>query len=210
VGRRPWRISNPVIAAAEWAGAGREHEITQRSGAPSEGLSVREHEFAKRNHANHNWSSEAQAMTFVSSVSGRACLNDWGHPLAVNDILNLLLSLKQAVATAGDHVILMLVLRETIPVPAGFLLKCIQGTLPAILDCCAHLVIVVEGLGSDRALLRAAFETTRQTPTKRTPPRVFDSLSAAFAYSQQFAPHDVLELQRHVLHQSFPPNGGRS
>jgi hypothetical protein len=128
----------------------------------------------------------------------------------VNDILNLLLSLKQAVAAAGDHVILVLVLRETIPIPAGFLIKCIQGTLPAILDCCEHLVVVIEGLGSDRALLRAAFETTRRTPTKRTPPRVFDSLSAAFAYTQQFAPHDVLELQRHVLHQSFPPSGARS
>ena len=171
---------------------------------------MREHEFAKRDQAHRHRSSGAVAMTFISSISGRACLNEWDHPLAVNHILNLLLSLKQAIAAAGDHVILVLVLRETIPVPAAFLLECIQGTLPAILDGCEHLVVVIEGLGSDRALLRAAFETTRRTPAKRTPPRVFDSLSAAFAYAQQFAPHDVLELQRHVLHQSFPPSGRRS
>jgi hypothetical protein len=144
-------------------------------------------------------------MRFVTSVSGRACLSDWDHPLAVSDILNLLLSLKQAVAAAGDHVILLLVLREAVPTPAGFLLSCLQGTLPAILDCCEHLV--VEGASADRSSLRAAFQTTRRTATKRTPPQVFESLSAAFEHTQRYAPHDVLELQRQAMRQSLPPSG---
>ena len=147
-------------------------------------------------------------MGFISSSSGKACLNDWPHPLAVKDILELLLNLKRAVAAAGDHVILMLLIREVVPIPDAFLIKCIQGSLPAILGCCEHLVVVIEGNALERAPLKAAFDTDRRTASKRTPPRVFDSLSTAFAFTQPLAPHDVLELQRYALH-SFPPAAER-
>lgn len=146
-------------------------------------------------------------MTFISSASARACLNEWDRPLAVNDVLNLLLALKRAAAAAGGPVILIMVVRESVPVPANFLLTCIQGTLPAILDCCEQLVIVVEGASAARVAFRAAFEPGRATATRRARPLVFETLSAAFAHAQRFAPHDVLELQRHILHQSSPPNG---
>lgn len=46
---------------------------------------------------------------------------------------------------------------------------------------CKPPLVVVEGPASDRAPIRAAFQTTRRTPTKHVPPRTFDSLSAAFA-----------------------------
>jgi hypothetical protein len=85
-----------------------------------------------------------------------------------------------------------------VPTPTNYLLNCLQATLPAILDCCEQLLVVVEGSAGDRAPIHAAFQTTRRTPTKHVPPRTFDSLSAAFAYAQPFAPHDVLELQRHL------------
>jgi hypothetical protein len=146
-------------------------------------------------------------MSFCSSASGRACLNEWDGPLAVNDILTFLLALKQASATAGCPVILIVVVRETVPVPANYLLTCIQGTLPAILDCCEQLVLVVEGASVERAPFRAAFQVARQLPARRAPTLVFELLNSAFVHAQRFAPHDVLELQRHVLHQSFPPNG---
>jgi hypothetical protein len=107
-------------------------------------------------------------MGFISSSSGKACVNDWQHPLAVRDILELLLDVKRAVAVAGDHVILMLVVRESLPVPEPFLIKCIQGSLPAILSCCEHLVVVIEGDGLERAPLKAAFDTDRRTASKRT------------------------------------------
>lgn len=146
-------------------------------------------------------------MTFISSASARACLNEWDRPLAVNDVLNLLLALKRAVAANGSPVVLILVVRESVPVPANFLLTCIQGTLPAILDCCEQLVVAVEGASAARAALRTAFQPTRSATTRRAPPLIFESLSGAFAHAQRFAPHDVLELQRQVLHQSSPPNG---
>ena len=56
----------------------------------------------------------------VASSSGKACLNDWRHPLAVKDILELLLDVKRAVAAAGDPVIVMLVFRESLAVPERF------------------------------------------------------------------------------------------
>jgi hypothetical protein len=151
--------------------------------------------------------SDRRSPSFLSSASGRACLNDWAQPLTVSDILSLLLDLKRAVAIAGAPVILLAVIRQSVPAPANFLINCLQATVPAILDCCEELVIVVEGADLDRAPLRNAFVTDRRTATKRTPPRLFESLSAAFAHAQHLAPHDVLELQRQLLHQSLPPNG---
>ena len=146
-------------------------------------------------------------MSFVSSISSRACLNDWDCALAANDILSLLLALKRAMATAESPVILLLVVRETVPVPANFLLNCLEGTLPAILNCCEQLVIAVEGSGADRSALRATFQTERQAGRRRARTAIFDSLSDALAHAQRSAPHDVLELQRHLLQHSCPPNG---
>jgi hypothetical protein len=137
-------------------------------------------------------------MPFFSSASGRACLNDWDRPLTVDDILTLLLALKRAVAIAGSPVILIVVVRESVPVPANFLLTCIEGTLPALLDCCEQLLVVVEGTSFERALLRKAFQGSRSA-TRRAPALIFDSLGTAFSHAQRFAPHDVLEVQRSVF-----------
>lgn len=146
-------------------------------------------------------------MRFCSSASGRACLLEWDRPLAVDDFLTLLLDLKRGRALAGKPLILVLVVRKQVPVPANYLLTCLQATLPAILDCCQELVVAIEGAGVDRSSLRAAFQNNRAGAPRRSPSFVFDTLSAAFAHAQRAAPHDVLELQRVVLRQSFPPQG---
>lgn len=145
-------------------------------------------------------------MSFCSSAAGYACLNDWHFPLAVSHILTLLLDLKRALTVAGGPVLLILVVRESVPAPADYFLRCLQATLPAILDCCEQLLIVVEGSTSDRAPIRAAFQTTRRT-ARQASLHIFDSLSAAFTHAQPFAPHDVLDLQRQAMHQSLPPSG---
>jgi hypothetical protein len=146
-------------------------------------------------------------MSFCSSASACACLNDWDRPLTVSDILSLLLDLKRTLTIASSRVILILVVRESVPPPDDYLLNCLQASLPAILDCCERLLIVVEGSSSDRRPIRAAFQTTRRTPTKQTPPQIFDALSTAFTHAQPFAPHDVLELQRQAMRQSFLSHG---
>ena len=148
-------------------------------------------------------------MTFISSTMARACLNNWDQSLTVNDILDLLLALKRAVVTAGSPIVLIVVVREAVPVPQNFLLTCIQGTLPAILDCCERLVLVVEGSSVERLAFRSAFQVSRAAAARRAraPTVVFESLSTAFAHAQHFAPHDVLELQRQILHQFLSPNG---
>ncbi|HWZ91860.1 MAG TPA: hypothetical protein VNW92_23515, partial [Polyangiaceae bacterium] len=94
-----------------------------------------------------------------------------------------------------------------VPVPADYLLSCLQSTLPAILNCCEELVVALEGASAERVQFRAAFQSPRPGSPRRASARVFDTLSAAFAHAQRAAPHDVLELQRIVLRQSFPPNG---
>jgi hypothetical protein len=145
-------------------------------------------------------------MSFYASASGGACLNDWDRPLDVNQVLNLLLDVKRTLAVAGGRVLLIVVVRESVPSPDPDLLYCLQAALPAILDCCEQLLIVVEGSTSDHDPIRAAFKTTRRTPTKQTSPRIFDALSTAFAHAQAFAPHDVLELQRRAMRQSLLPS----
>jgi len=145
-------------------------------------------------------------MNFYSSKSGCACLNDWDRPLTINHIVNLLLDLRRPLIGANSRVIVVLVVRESVPVPDDDWLNCLQASLPAILDCCEHLLVVIEGSMMDRAPIRTAFRTTRRTSTKRTPPRTFDVLSTAIGYAQPFAPHDILELQRQTMRQSFSPH----
>jgi len=145
-------------------------------------------------------------MNFYSSKSGCACLNDWDRPLTINHIVNLLLDLRRPLIGANSRVIVVLVVRESVPVPDDDWLNCLQASLPAILDCCEHLLVVIEGSMMDRAPIRTAFRTTRRTSTKRTPPRTFDVLSTAIGYAQPFAPHDILELQRQTMRQSLSPH----
>jgi len=144
-------------------------------------------------------------MSFYSSESGRACLNDWDRPLTINHIVNLLLDLRRPRSGAGIRVIAVIVVRESVPAPDNDWLSCLQASLPAILDCCEHLLVVIEGSTSDREAIRTAFRTTRRTSTKRTPPRTFDALGTAISYAQPFAPHDVLELQRQTIRHSLAP-----
>jgi hypothetical protein len=145
-------------------------------------------------------------MSFCASASRCACLNDWDGPLTVNHILNLLLDLKRTLAGANSRVILIIVFRESVPTPDDYLLDCLQGALPALLNCCEQLLVVVEGTTADRDSIRIAFQTTRRTPIKQTLPEMFDALGAAFTRAQAFAPHDVLELQRQALRESLLPS----
>jgi hypothetical protein len=94
--------------------------------------------------------------------------------------------------------------RKDVPTPGNYLVRCLEATLPATLDGCQELVVALEGNESDRASLRAAFQTRRSGASMRTPTRLFDTLSAAFGHAQGAAPHDVLELQRLVMRRSFP------
>lgn len=50
-------------------------------------------------------SSGGKSVSVTSSTSGRACLVDWDRPIAVSDILQLLLAVKRAAATAGSAII---------------------------------------------------------------------------------------------------------
>ena len=148
-------------------------------------------------------------MQFHVSQSGRACLVDWNAPLTVSDLLALLQNLKRAPALAGTQVVLILVVRDAVPVPPNYLLSSLQAILPAILDSSHELVSVVEGAGAERTPFRSAFRATRSLTRSRAP-QMFETLSRAFAHAQRFAPHDVLELQRLLLRDSLPSIGQRT
>ena len=143
--------------------------------------------------------SDGRTMSFVLSASGRACLNDWDKPLSVSHLLTLLADLKRALAVASSPVILIIVVRAAVPAPTNDLLTCIRATLPAILAYCEELAVVVEGTSADHALFRASFQSAGTGPARHAQTHLFDTLSAAFAHTQRLAPHDVLELQRHML-----------
>ena len=145
-------------------------------------------------------------MSFVSAASGRACLSDWDKPLSVSDLLTLLFDLKRTLAVAGGPTILLIILiRET--VPANCLMTCVRSTLPAILACCEELAVATEGTNTEHTLFRASLQSAGAGPARHAAAQLFDRLGAAFAHPQRLAPLAVLELQRHALHLSFPPNG---
>jgi hypothetical protein len=146
-------------------------------------------------------------MSFVSSASGRACLSDWGKPLSVSDLLTLLADLKRTLAVAGSPVILIVVVREAVPVPANDMLACIRATLPAIRAHCEELVVAIEGTSAEHPLFRASFQSVGAGPGRHAPTHLFGTLSGALAHTQRLAPHDVLELQRHMLHRDLPVAG---
>lgn len=134
-------------------------------------------------------------MTFSCSASGRACVNEWKGPIVIADLLNLLLALWRT-AASDEKTLAIIIFRETVPLPPNFLLNCLQGALPVILDCCEQLIVVIEGSSTDREPLRTVFQRVTQG-TARPSPALFDSMDAAFTHALQFAPEDLFELSRH-------------
>jgi hypothetical protein len=145
-----------------------------------------------------------KTMSFVSSASGRACLNVWDKSLSVSELFTLLADLKRTLAVAGGPAILIIVIREAVPAPADDMLRCMRATLPAIRAYCEELVFAVEGTSAEHALLRASLQSEGAEPGRHGPSHLFGTLSASLAHMQRFAPHDVLELKRHLLHREFP------
>jgi len=129
---------------------------------------------------------------------------DWAGPLTVNDVLELLLAVKHAAATARRPVILVLNVNAPLRSLSDLLSNCFKSTLPALLDSCEALALVLERPSPGGNALCSALRGTRQSGMRT---QVFDSLSAAFLQYQRLAPYDVLELQRHVLRRSAPPTG---
>lgn len=146
-------------------------------------------------------------MCFNSSASGRACLVQWDTSINVSSVFALLADLNRIRMNAGAPTMLILVTRSTVPLPPSHVLNSLRGALPALLNLCRELLVAIEGSSPDRTLLRAAFIDVGGPKGEHKLPKIFDTLSEAFAHAQGAAPHDVLELQRLVLRQSFPPYG---
>jgi hypothetical protein len=136
---------------------------------------------------------------------GRVCLHEWDEPLLVDHVVSLLLDLREARSEGGTRPIVVLVIRPT-AFEKGGAPEVLQTAMPAILDGCAELVVVVRRADARGSALRPILQPS--TPAGRKPPRHCESIDEALAYVQNIAPHDVLELRRQSLRRSMPPVGG--
>jgi hypothetical protein len=138
---------------------------------------------------------------------GRVSLHEWEEPLLVDHVVSLLLDLREARGEGGARPIVVLVIRAT-AFEKGGVPEVLQTALPAVLDCCAELIVVARRADARSSALRPILQPSTSTQAGRKSPRHCESIDQALAYVQNIAPHDVLELRRQSLRRSRPPSGG--
>jgi hypothetical protein len=144
-----------------------------------------------------------------SIVSGRVCLFIWDEPIGLDTVVRLLGRLNRVRQDGRAPLIaIVLVPRET-SAPHVHVRNALRGVLPAILDRCHELIVVVEGNESGRQLLRGMFAPTPAARSgSRLATRFFVALDDALAFAQRIAPHDTLAVQRALLQRKLRGSDG--
>ena len=139
-------------------------------------------------------------MTFALA-KGQVCLAEWLAPLVVEHVVNLLVDLREA--RQGLRAPPLLVLTAG---PAVFAAEApfeiIRTALPALIDCCSGLFVVLDSQDRRAQAVRELFAGRRDGPA-RPAVRLFSSVDDALVAAQSVAPHDALEVQRLNLRRRF-------
>lgn len=138
-------------------------------------------------------------MTFALT-SGQVCLAEWTEPLAVDHVVNLLVDLRETRQALRAPPLLVLAIRPIVFAGDGPF-EIIPTALPALLDSCSGLFLVLEALSRARAV-HALFGDKGCRYGQPTP-QIFASVDDALVAAQKIAPHDALELQRQNLRRQF-------
>jgi len=128
--------------------------------------------------------------------------------LLVDHVVTLLVDIREARQAQPKRPLVILVIR-TAALASGNARDVLPTAMPAILDGCEQLIIVVEPADARSSLMRSLFTGSGAAQLGRTTPKLFTSLEEALLHVQRIVPHDVLELQRKNLRRSFPPSGER-
>lgn len=139
-------------------------------------------------------------MTFALA-KGQICLAEWVEPLSVEHVVSLLIDLRQArQGLRAPPLLLLAVHRAVFAGPGPF--DIVPTALPAILDSCRDLFVIVEPDDPQARTIRALFGAANGAST-RSAPQTFLSLDEALVRAQAVAPHDALEVQRQNLRRRF-------
>lgn len=139
-------------------------------------------------------------MTFALA-KGQICLAEWVEPLTVEHVVSLLIDLRQARQRLRAPPLLLLALHRTVFAGPGPF-DIIPTALPAILDSCSDLFVIVEPDDPHGRTIRALFSVA-SSPSTGSGPQAFSSLDEALVRAQAIAPHDALEIQRQNLRRRF-------
>jgi hypothetical protein len=139
-------------------------------------------------------------MTFALS-KGQICLAEWVEPLTVEHVVSLLIDLRQARQGLRAAPLLLLAVHPVVFAGPGPF-DIIPTALPAILDGCSDLFVIVEPDDPHARTVRALFGAASAAST-RSGPQIFLSLDEALVRAQAVAPHDALEVQRQNLRRRF-------
>jgi hypothetical protein len=136
-----------------------------------------------------------------SIVSGRVCMFVWDEPIVLDLIVRMLGKLTEVSREARVPLVAIVVVPQATSVPGANVRNALRGVLPAVLDRCQELLIVIEGDGRERHLMRAMFSLTPSTRRGSRHPstRFFAMLDDALAVAQRLAPHNTLAVQRALL-----------
>lgn len=139
-------------------------------------------------------------MTFALA-KGQICLAEWVAPLTVEHVVSLLIDLRQArQGRRAPPLLLLAVHRAVFAGPGPF--DIIPTALPALLDGCCNVFVILEPEDPQARTIRALFSVATRTST-RSGPQIFFSLDEALVGAQAVAPHDALEVQRQNLRRRF-------
>lgn len=141
-------------------------------------------------------------MSFALQA-GRVCVQYWREPLQVDDVVGLLLDLRDARRSLAERPILILVVNDA-SVANSTAEDVLPTALPAILDCCCELLVVAAPPDSRTSVVRCLLG--KPNAHSRPIPQHFATVDDALHHAQAAAPHDVLELLRQNLRASRPPS----
>jgi len=128
---------------------------------------------------------------------GQVCLAEWVRPLAVEHVVTLLVDLREARQALRAPPLLLLAVGLAVfaeEEPFGI----VRTALPALLDCCSGLFVILEPRDRRAQAIRSLFAGGRGVPAKSAV-QIFSSVDDALVAAQAVAPHDALEVQRQNL-----------
>jgi hypothetical protein len=144
-------------------------------------------------------------MNSDSIVSGRVCLFVWDEPIVLDLIVRMLGKLNEVSRETRVSLVAIIVIPEQTTVPSAHVRNALRGVLPAVLGRCQELLVVVEGNGRERQLMRAMFSLTPSTRpgSRHQTTRFFAVLDDALTVAQRLAPHNTLAVQRALLRRTL-------
>ena len=143
-----------------------------------------------------------EQMTKEALHSDRVVMINWSEAIDAGDVMRLMQEISRTRLVVGVPLIAILSIEQNMAVASPAVRAALVSCLPRILSQCQKFIVVLEPAAVLHRLLRAFFLAHSVGAGTESCIQLCDNLSEALEFAQQFAPQEVLELQRALLKHS--------